>query len=255
MAHSLKSEVAKLIGAKAWTIKSLCQPATRRTKPPVREVFRYIFKIKVEGDMGMNHQGVVNGLIRILNKDLDTYLHSIRVGKLAKLMANLLNIDRYQTRDFLIGCCLHDVGKVLIPDRILKKPSSLNRTELENIKRHPIMGYYILLIEGINHPRIVDIIKFHHERWDGLGYPYGLKAQTIPNLARICAIIDAFDCMVSDRPYRKGMSFEGARHELLAHSGSQFDPFYIHKFIHILDNYSLDEYDKRDSYKESIRIL
>jgi putative nucleotidyltransferase with HDIG domain len=190
----------------------------------------------------LENNGLVNGLVRILNKDLDTYKHSRRVGKLAKGMANSLNLDIHQKRKLLIGCTLHDVGKVMIPDEILKKPSRLSESEFEIMKRHPTLGHNILLIEGIADPDVMDIVRYHHERWDGLGYPYGMKGKEIPFYARICAIIDAFDCMVTDRPYRKGISLEGVKRELITHSGSQFDPYYINKFIHLLDTDLFDEY-------------
>lgn len=177
----------------------------------------------------------VNGLTQLLVKDIDTYEHSIRVGKMAKLMAAYLNFDELQTQKLIAGCCVHDIGKVHIHDSILKKKSSLTQEEWKFMKRHAFFGVQMAIMEGITDQDIIDIIHYHHERWDGTGYPNGLKGNDIPVYARICSILDAFDSMISDRPYKKGMSIQHAREELLRQSHSQFDGRYVRVFLTIQD--------------------
>ncbi|TXK71792.1 HD-GYP domain-containing protein [Paenibacillus sp. N3.4] len=166
-------------------------------------------------------------------KDLQTYQHSLRVGELCKRMAVYLHLNEKQTRQLVQGSCLHDIGKVGIPDEILNKSSALTAQEWEVMRQHPYIGTKILLEHGDIETEIIEIIHYHHERWNGEGYPCGLKENKIPVFARICAIIDTFDCMVSDRPYRKGLSFAEAEQELLIHSGTQFDSYYVDAFLNL----------------------
>lgn len=177
----------------------------------------------------------VNGLTQLLVKNMAAYEHSIRLGKMAKLMAAYLNFDELETQKLIAGCCLHDIGKVHIHDSILNKKSSLTQEEWEFMKRHAFFGVQMAIMEGIADQDIIDTIHYHHERWDGTGYPNGLKGIDIPVYARICSILDAFDSMISDRPYKKGMSIQQAREELLRQSYSQFDGYYVRVFFTIQD--------------------
>ncbi|MGF9711479.1 HD-GYP domain-containing protein [Paenibacillus naphthalenovorans] len=195
--------------------------------------------------MSVNGEQAVNGLTQLLVKDIVTYEHSIRVGKMAKLMAAYLNFDELQTQKLIAGCCLHDIGKVHIHDSILKKKSSLTQEEWKYMKCHAFFGVQMAIMEGITDQDVIDTIHYHHERWDGTGYPSGLKGNDIPVYARICSILDAFDCMISDRPYKKGMSIQHAREELLNQSYSQFDGHYVQVFLTIQD--MILEHIQRDS--------
>ncbi len=134
---------------------------------------------------------------------------------------------------FIAGCCIHDVGKIRIEDAILFNTSKLEPSEWDVMKRHPEMGEKLLLEEGVSDGRLLGIVKHHHERWDGKGYPLGMRGDEIPALARMCSILDAFDAMISDRPYKKGMSVEEAQSELVAQSGIQFDESYVRQFLAI----------------------
>jgi putative nucleotidyltransferase with HDIG domain len=176
---------------------------------------------------------VVNGLIQLLKKDVDTYEHCLRVGKMAKIMASYLGFNEEQSRKLVMGCCLHDIGKILIPNEILKKRLSLTADEWAIMKRHSSLGVQLAREAGIVDQEIMDSILFHHERWDGLGYPFGLSGEAIPPVARICSIIDAFDCMVSDRPYRTALSVQQAKQELLHQSDKQFEKSYVQVFLSI----------------------
>ncbi|WP_244209142.1 HD-GYP domain-containing protein [Paenibacillus ferrarius] len=174
------------------------------------------------------------GKMRLLaEKDLPTYQHSLRVGALCKRMAAYLHLDEQQTSQLVQGGCLHDIGKVGIPDGILNKTSPLTPGDWAFIRQHPEVGTTIMLEHGDVDKEIIEIIQYHHERWNGEGYPHGLKGYEIPVFARICAIIDTYDSMVSDRPYRRGLSFEEAEQELLRHSGTQFDSYYVDLFLNL----------------------
>jgi putative nucleotidyltransferase with HDIG domain len=176
---------------------------------------------------------LVNCLTRLLSRDKQVYEHCLRVGIMAKRIAPYLDYDNQQTRKFVTGCCIHDIGKMLLPDGILNKEAPLKVEEWKIMKLHPLSGAQLVLKEGILDQDIVDIVRFHHERWDGHGYPFGLSGHNIPPMARMCSIIDAFDSMISDRPYRKGMSVQEAKEELWRHIGTQFDLLYVERFLHL----------------------
>lgn len=181
----------------------------------------------------MTRKLLLDMLYRLKKKDVATYEHSIRVGKLAKIMASALHLNSQQTYDLVAGCLLHDIGKIHIPDELIKKESPLTVSEWEVMKFHPVLGANWAAKEGIENKCILEIIEYHHERWDGAGYPYGLRGNFIPIFARICTIIDAFDSMVHDRSYRKGMSAQEAKDELLYQSQKQFDKNLVQIFLKI----------------------
>ncbi|MCR8636200.1 HD-GYP domain-containing protein [Paenibacillus radicis (ex Xue et al. 2023)] len=175
----------------------------------------------------------VKKLLQLLGKDVNTYDHSLRVGKLCKMMATYLHLDEKQTCQLILGGCLHDIGKIFIPDQILKKASALTAQEWKVMQEHPSLGASMIREYGCMDQEIIDVIDFHHERWNGMGYPNGLKGNSTPEFARICGILDSFDSMVTDRPYRKGLTFRQAEEELLLHSGTQFDSYYVDIFLRL----------------------
>jgi HD-GYP domain-containing protein (c-di-GMP phosphodiesterase class II) len=143
-------------------------------------------------------------------------------------------LDEEALRDLRYAAIFHDIGKIAIPDAILNKPGPLTAAEFEVIKRHPIVGEQILApVPFLDQVRRV--VRHDHERWDGKGYPDGLKGRQIPIGARIVLVVDAFHAMVSDRSYRQGMSEESARLELRANSGTQFDPDAVDALLRVLD--------------------
>ncbi|ERI94513.1 HDIG domain protein [Clostridiales bacterium oral taxon 876 str. F0540] len=157
-----------------------------------------------------------------------TYYTEEIVEKLNRDYGFKLDADRIQ-----IAAILHDIGKIGIQREILNKPSRLTQEEYEIIKTHPTKGYYALKdIETLKNER--EIIKYHHERYDGRGYPEGIKGDAIPLGARIICVADSFDAMVSDRPYRKGMPVEMAIGELIRNKGTQFDPLIVDVFVAML---------------------
>jgi putative nucleotidyltransferase with HDIG domain len=149
--------------------------------------------------------------------------HTVRVTNLAVLLARQLQVSPADREMILIGTPLHDIGKIGIDDAILRKPGRLTPDEFEIMKTHTVKGAAILATIPDLAP-VIPIARSHHERWDGRGYPDGLRGDQINSLARIVAVADAFDAMTSDRPYRKGMQLEHAFEELQRQSGRQFDP-------------------------------
>lgn len=176
---------------------------------------------------------LVDSLVKLLFKDSYTYCHSLRLGQMAKIIANRLRFSDKEKEKLIIGCCLHDLGKIFIPEEILHKESALSSIEWDIVKRHPITGARMLVIEGGFDEEIIEVVKYHHERFDGEGYPYGLQGTEIPVYARICSIIDAYDSMVTDRVYSKGLAPLDAKKELLKQSGTQFDESYVREFLSI----------------------
>ncbi|MCI0530658.1 MAG: HD-GYP domain-containing protein, partial [candidate division Zixibacteria bacterium] len=156
-------------------------------------------------------------------RDVYTRGHTERVCCIAEALAHQLGWDLQQMNQIKMGSILHDIGKIGVPDRILNKPNSLTMDEFEVMKKHPQMGAKML--EGINFLEpALPYILYHHERFDGKGYPFGLKGEDIPLEGRLMAVVDTFDAITSDRPYRKNRGFTTAIQELREHSGTQFDP-------------------------------
>jgi putative nucleotidyltransferase with HDIG domain len=167
-------------------------------------------------------------------KDSYTADHASSIADAAVEVGREFGLDQDALRDLRYGAIFHDIGKIAIPDAILNKAGPLTEGEFEVIKRHPIVGEQILapvpFLEQVRR-----IVRHDHERWDGSGYPDGLQGRQIPIGARIVLVVDAFHAMVSDRPYRTGMSEESARLELRAGAGSQFDPDVVEAFLRVLD--------------------
>lgn len=163
-------------------------------------------------------------------RDVETYGHSKTVARYSQVLAEALGIRDPRTLDNIRrGALLHDAGKIAIPDAILKKPGPLTASEWEKIRRHPALGYG--LIKDIKLVREVgNIILCHHERFDGTGYPRGLKKAGIPIEARIFAVADTLDAITSHRPYRAQSDFASARAEIVRNSGGQFDPAIVEAF-------------------------
>jgi putative nucleotidyltransferase with HDIG domain len=169
-------------------------------------------------------------------KDQVTHGHIRRVQENAVKLAHALGIkDDAQLRALEAASLLHDVGKLAVPDHILNKPSSLTPTEFENMKRHANVGADILAAIGFPYP-VVPIVRHHHESWDGTGYPAGLAAEDIPVGARILSVVDCFDALTSDRPYRTRLSREEAIAVVEARSGTMYDPRVVSTFVTMLEN-------------------
>ena len=176
---------------------------------------------------------IVQNLLNTLAvKSNETKQHTIRMTKLAYEFGNKLNLSNSEINRLTLLSTLHDIGKTTIEEKILKKPDDLTNEEWEIMKEHPRRGYKIASASE-EFALIAQEILSHHERWDGTGYPRGLKGEDIPFLSRVISIIDAYDVMTNDRPYSKAISKEKALAEIESCVGSQFDPDLAEEFIEL----------------------
>lgn len=163
-------------------------------------------------------------------KDLNTGVHSTRLAEWGMRVGAELGLDESHLQNLEVAALLHDIGKVGIPDSILRKPGKLNEEEYALMKKHPEYGWVVLrMLPGFERAAL-DILH-HHEMFDGKGYPAGLRGAEIPIVSRIVSVIDAFDAMVSSRPYRQGLPHEEAVRRLILSSGTQFDPVVVQCFV------------------------
>jgi len=173
-------------------------------------------------------------------KDMDTFKHSKRVYKYALDLSELLELDNVEKRNFVLGALIHDIGKLEIPWSILNKKEKLTAEEWETIKGHVIWGKKM----AMTNERFADLIPYielHHERYDGAGYPYGLKGSEIPRLCRMLTVIDSFDAMTTERPYQETKNVDEAIKELQMCSGSQFDPELAELFIRYIQKRTVQQ--------------
>jgi ribonuclease P protein subunit RPR2 len=177
-----------------------------------------------------NYLATVRTLAFIVEaKDASTREHLERTHDYARSLAKVVT-DEEVGAELSYGFLLHDVGKVGIPESILCKPGPLTPEEYEVMKTHPLIGVQIVApIAFLG--SAVEVIRCHHERWDGKGYPDGLAAENIPLSARIFSVCDTFDAMTSDRPYRRALSFDDAVMEIERCGGTQFDPDIVESFV------------------------
>jgi putative nucleotidyltransferase with HDIG domain len=221
----------------------------------------YVEAIKESYDNQLS--GIVKGVIATLElKDPYTKGHSERVAYYANSLAKATGrFTKDQLRSFTYACLLHDIGKVNIPDSILMKPGKLTKEEYDIIKTHPAVGAEaVIKVNGLGDS--IDIIKSHHERWDGKGYPEQLKGNEIPYSARVVSIADAFDAMTSSRSYRSAMPFDVAYNRIIEGQGTQFDPELVEKFkevfsewvsFHTNSEWNENHFDQKHTSLEEVR--
>jgi putative nucleotidyltransferase with HDIG domain len=214
---------------------ALLDAVTKATGHALERAWLTAERIQLVDKLEKAYLGTAEALAAALEaKDSYTADHASSIAELAVQVGAEFGLDEDALRDLRYAAIFHDIGKIAIPDAILNKPGPLDQGELEVIKRHPIVGEQILapvpFLEQVRR-----IVRHDHERWDGAGYPDGLKGRQIPIGARIVLVVDAFHAMVSDRSYRKGMSAESARLELRACAGTQFDADVVEACLRVLD--------------------
>ena len=191
----------------------------------------------------MNEE-VVNMLAMTIDaKDRYTNGHSFRVSVYSEALARHLGWDEEEIKAIKREALLHDIGKIGIPDEVLNKPERLTDSEFNIIKSHAVIGGDILA-RSSSMTDAANVAKFHHERYDGKGYPTGVRGRNIPLHARIVSIADAYDAMSSDRIYRKSLDKETIRSELLRGIGTQFDPDLLIEFLELFDSGELERISK-----------
>ena len=182
------------------------------------------------------YDATIEGWAKALElKDMETEGHSRRVTNMTVDLAQILEVREDELLNIRRGALLHDIGKMGVPDAILQKTGKLTEEEWEIMRQHPVYAYQWL--SGIEYLRpALDIPHYHHEKWDGSGYPSGLKEQRIPLSARIFAIVDVWDALRSDRPYRKAWSREKTLAHIQSESGTHFDPDVVEAFLKYIEN-------------------
>ena len=175
---------------------------------------------------------MLGSISRALEERDQTQGHGARVAVYAEAVAHRLGWHAERVADLRFAAPLHDIGKVVVSADVLRKPGPLTLDELSAIRTHPQAGAELL--QPLRHARrALPYVLFHHERWDGAGYPSGLRGEAIPIGARMLALADAFDAMISQRPYRRPLAPERALDEIRACAGSQFDPRLAELFVEV----------------------
>ena len=245
--------VAIAITAKAagtgGSLRALCQSAhmdfelTRellQSEPMVRarEIPRLAAMVRLLRPVALRSTGTpaVEALLRAVESTHRCVRgHSERTAHLAEQLANAAGMSAGECRTARMAGLLHDVGKMGIPEQVLSKPGCLTSEERSLVNMHPEIGHRIVQgVGGLEHA--VPAVLWHHERWDGAGYPHGLSGEAIPKMARVMAIVDSYDAMRSDRPYRLALPPEQALREIHSGAGKQFDPALAQAFIRLLDH-------------------
>jgi PAS domain S-box-containing protein len=184
-------------------------------------------------DLAEAYEATIEGWSNVLDlRDKETEGHTQRVTEITIRLARAMGISEDQIIHIRRGALLHDIGKMAIPDGILQKPGPLTEDEWKEMRRHPEYAYHMLFPIAYLRPAL-DIPYCHHERWDGTGYPRGLKGEQIPLSARIFSIVDVWDALLSNRPYRKGCSEESVLEYIQKHSGTSFDPRLVGAFLEL----------------------
>jgi putative two-component system response regulator len=189
---------------------------------------------QAHAELAQAYSQTLEGWSRALElRDNETEGHSQRVTKMTLQLAQLMGLSEDELEHIRRGALLHDIGKMGIPDNILLKPGPLTGAEMESMRKHPVYAYDMLWPITYLRPAL-DIPYCHHERWDGTGYPRGLKGKEIPLAARIFAVADVWDALCSDRPYHKAWSREEVCNHIRKQSGYHFDPEVVDIFLEMI---------------------
>lgn len=191
---------------------------------------------RLRQELAQAYEATIEGWVRALDlRDREIEGHSLRVTELPLRLARAMGIDDEQLVHIRHGALLHDIGKLGIPDAILFKPGKLTDEELKLWQQHPVLGYRLLSSIPFLQPAL-DIVYCHHERWDGSGYPRGLKGEEIPLTARLFAVVDVWDALVAERRFRRSTP----KHEAIAYlqdqAGKTLDPQVVEAFLRVIRN-------------------
>lgn len=216
-----------------YRYRAVCDPDSDDWDQMLKEADDEMYRQKLSSTHS-NRNVVVQTIMKMLEiRDYATEGHSQRMGELAVELAERIGLPNNSKNDLRLLAQFHDLGKIGIPDQILLKPGPLTAEERKEIERHAEIGHRIAMVVPEFLP-VADLILKHHEWWNGAGYPLGLKGEAIPVENRILSIVDAFDAMTNDRPYRAAMTQSAAIEELRRCRGSQFDPALVDEFIALL---------------------
>lgn len=206
-------------------------------------------------ELKIAYKTTIEGWAKALElRDVETKGHSVRVVDFTLQLARNLGIPEEELDQYYYGALLHDIGKMGIPDRILLKEGALNEDEWSIMRLHPL--YANRLLASIKHPHFsIDIPTYHHEKWDGSGYPFGLQGTAIPLAARIFSVVDVFDALISDRPYRKAWAVDDVIDYLKRESGLSFDPKVVKEFIKLLHSELSRSYLSTKTFSDINRAL
>jgi HD-GYP domain-containing protein (c-di-GMP phosphodiesterase class II) len=189
-------------------------------------------------ELMMAYDATIAGWSRAMDlRDKETEGHTRRVTEMTLQLAERMGVSKQDQVHMKRGALLHDIGKLGVPDHILLKPGTLTDEEWVKMREHPTHAYHMLLPIEYLRPAL-DIPYCHHEKWDGSGYPRGLKGEEIPFAARIFAVVDVWDALRSDRPYRAGWPAEKTLNYIRAESGKHFDPQIVDAFLKLLEDHS-----------------
>ncbi len=223
---------------------------------PVPIIIYYTFKTYQDklGEQKGHYQeltSIYDSILEMLAMAIDakddvTHDHIQRVKLFARRMGELVGLSEAEIEALKAGALLHDIGKIGIPAYILNKPGKLTQHEFEQMKMHTIIGADMLSNIDFRYP-VVPIVRHHHERWDGRGYPDGLRGEEIPITARILTLVDNYDALRSDRPYKKGMSKEEALAYIENNAGTFFDPSLVKIFLSVIDQFEVEAADFKES--------
>ncbi len=204
----------------------------------VRSGLRAIGRLQEKEASETLAQETVRAVVAALDlRDSETEDHAARVSEMSVATAHQMGLAPSELNQIEIGALLHDVGKIGVPDKVLLKPGPLTENEWVSMRRHPDLGYRMLQ----DFPSLTlaaELVRAHHENFDGSGYPHGLAGEAIPLPARVFAVADAYDAMTSDRPYRRARSHRAALIELRRFAGSQFDPDVVGAFLAVADRFA-----------------
>jgi putative nucleotidyltransferase with HDIG domain len=242
----MRLAIRQYIGKTAHHVEEL-----KRANLELETVNREVLQMSEE--LRETYDGTLVALVSALDaRDKETKGHSVRVTRYMMDMARQLGVEEgsQEWLDMQRGALLHDVGKIGVRDFVLHKPGRLTDEEWGEMKRHPVIGFEMLkdipFLSGA-----AAVVKSHHEHFNGQGYPEGLSVNQIPLGARIFAVADAFDAMISDRPYRKAMPWKAARKEIIRHSGAEFDPVVVEAFLVTYDDWMREQQQEEESLPQA----